>query len=284
MGPPLFLLDNPSADTLLTGIFLAAAGLSAPLLAAWRPAVYPSLLPALVPLLVTLAVTPACLPDLHELAAAGLARGSLPAGARALTMAQNDSLALLLAVRFHNEDLVQQLRSQIDVAARANQEKTRFVASAAHDLRQPLHALGMFCATLEQRLQNTPERPLVRNMMNAIESLEESFGAMLDISRLDAGIVEAAPQTFPIRDLFRRLYQQFGGDAEARNLALRFRATRRVVRSDPLWLERVLANLVQNALRYTRHGGVLVAARRHARELPWRSGTPVLEFPPTSRK
>jgi two-component system, sensor histidine kinase len=180
-----------------------------------------------------------------------------------LTMAQNDSLALLLAVRFHNEDLVQRLRSQIEVAAHANQEKTRFLASAAHDLRQPLHALGMFCAALQQRMHDTPERPLVRNMMNAIESLEESFGAMLDISRLDAGVVQTAPQTFPIRDLFRRLYQQFGGDAEARNLSLRFRATRRVVRSDPLLLERVLANLVQNALRYTRQGGILVAARRH---------------------
>jgi CheY-like chemotaxis protein/anti-sigma regulatory factor (Ser/Thr protein kinase) len=87
---------------------------------------------------------------------------------------------------------------------------------------------------------------------------------MLDISRLDAGVVQTAAQTFPIRDIFRRLYQQFGGDAEAHNLALRFRATRRIVHSDPLLLERVLANLVQNALRYTRRGGVLVAARRHA--------------------
>jgi two-component system, sensor histidine kinase len=265
VGPPLFLLDNPSADTLLTGVFLAAAGLSAPFLSAWRPAVYASLLPALVPLLVTLAVHTG---SASQISTNALLLTSVTAAVmlllERLTIAQNNSLALLLAVRFHNEDLVQQLRSQIDVAARANQEKTRFVASAAHDLRQPLHALGMFCATLEQRLQNTPDRPLVRNMMNAIESLEESFGAMLDISRLDAGIVQAAPQTFPIRDVFRRLYQQFGGDAEARDLALRFRATRRIVRSDPLLLERILANLVQNALRYTRRGGVLVAARRHA--------------------
>src|SRR5947209_18708393 len=99
-------------------------------------------------------------------------------------------------------------------------------------------------------------------MMIAIESLADSFGAMLDISRLDAGVVQPLPQTFPIRDIFRRLYQQFGGDAEARNLALRFRATRRVVQSDPLLLERVLANLMQNSLRYTRNGGVLVTARR----------------------
>lgn len=265
VGPPLFLLEDPAADTLLTGVFLAAAGLSAPLLSAWRPAVYASLLPALVPLLVTLAV--------HTVSASQISTNALLLTSvtaafmlllERLTIAQNNSLTLLLAVRFHNEDLVQQLRSQIDVVARANEEKTRFVASAAHDLRQPLHALGMFCATLEQRLQNTPDRPLVRNMMDAIESLEESFGAMLDISRLDAGIVQTAPQTFPIRDVFRRLYQQFGGDAEARDLAFRFRATRRIVQSDPLLLERILANLVQNALRYTRRGGVLVAARRHA--------------------
>ena len=267
-GAPLLLLDNPSADTWLAGIFLAAAGLSAPLLAAWRPAVRLSLLPALLPLLAMLAMQ-ALRPltgtqplSLNAILLAVLAAAFLLVLER-LTMAQNDSLALLLAVRFHNEDLVQQLRSQIEVAAGANQEKTRFLASAAHDLRQPLHALGMFCATLQQRLSDTPERPLVRNMMSAIESLEDSFGAMLDISRLDAGVVQTVLHTFTVRDLFRRLYQQFGGDAEARGLSLRFRAAGRIVRSDPLLLERVLANLVQNGLRYTRQGGVLLAARRH---------------------
>jgi signal transduction histidine kinase len=266
-GPPLFILADPPAATLLTGIMLAAAGLSAPLVAASRPAVSLSLLPALGPLLLTLMLGPSLgiLPvSTNALLLASLAAAFLLVLLR-LILNQNDSLALLLAVRFRNEDLVQQLRSQIEVAARANQEKTRFVASAAHDLRQPLHALGIFCATLEQRLRDTPERPLVRNMMNAIEALEGSFRAMLDISRLDAGVVQAAPQTFPVRDVFRRLYQQFGGDAEAHNLSLRFRATRRIVHSDPLLLERVLANLVQNSLRYTREGGVLVAARRHPR-------------------
>jgi signal transduction histidine kinase len=266
-GPPLFLIETPSADTLLTGILLAAAGLGAPLVSAWRAAVYISLLPALTPLLVTLAIrafTSVSPVSANSLLLAAVVAAFLLVLER-LTMAQNDTLAALLATRFRNEDLVQQLRSQIEVGTRANQEKTRFVASAAHDLRQPLHALGMFCATLEQRLLNTPEKPLVRNMMRAIESLEDSFGSMLDISRLDAGVVQTVAQTFPIRDIFRRLYQHFGGDAEARDLALRFRASRRVVRSDPLLLERVLANLVQNALRYTRRGGVLIAARRHSR-------------------
>ena len=281
-GAPLFILGNPSTDTLLTAIFLAVSGLSSPLLVASRRAVYLSLLPALVPLLLTLTLGPSLgvwAVSANSLLLASLAAAFLMALLR-LTLNQNDSLALFLAVRFNNEDLVGQLRSQIEVAARANQEKTRFVASAAHDLRQPLHALGMFCAALEQQLQDTPQRPLVRNMMNAIEALEGSFGAMLDISRLDAGVVQAAPQTFPIREVFRRLYQQFGGDAEARGLSLRFRATRRIVRSDPLLLERVLANLVQNALRYTRTGGVLVAARRHPRGVAlevWDTGVGIPE-------
>jgi signal transduction histidine kinase len=285
-GPALFILADASAETLLTGILLAVAGLSAPLVSASRSAVYLSLLPALVPLLLTLTLAPSAgmLPlSAHLLLLAALAAAFLLVLLR-LTLNQNDSLALLLAVRFHNEDLVQQLRSQIVVAARANEEKTRFIASAAHDLRQPLHALGMFCAALEQQLHDTAEKPLVRNMMNAIEALDGSFGAMLDISRLDAGMVQKAPQTFPIRDVFRRLYQQFGGDAEARDLSLRFRATRRIVRSDPLLLERVLANLLQNALRYTREGGVLVAARRHPRGVAlevWDTGVGI---PPAERE
>ena len=257
-GPPLFLSLGFATGGLLSGIWLAAAGLSAPLVAAARPAIYLWMLPSVVPMLFALAVYGSG----EALVLAVLGSTFLLLLLR-LVLEQNDSLIAGLTARFQNEDLVQQLRAQVDLAARANQEKTRFLASAVHDLRQPLHALGLFCAALDQRLHNIPERPLIKNMMASIEALETSFGAMLDISRLDAGVVQVAPQTFPVRDLFRRLYQQFGGDAETRDISLRFRAVRRLVLSDPQLLERVLANLVQNALRYTRHGGVLVAARRH---------------------
>ena len=269
-GALLFVHANPLAPAWLSVVFLAIPSLSVPLLCAWRPAIYALLIPALLPLVAALINSPLL---------AAITAGFLLVLER-LSIARNSSLALLLAVRFRNEELVRQLRSQIEAVARANQEMTRFVASAAHDLRQPLHALGMFCATLEQRLMNAPEKPLVRNMMKAIESLEESFGAILDISRLDAGTVQKAPQDFPIRDVFRRLYQRFGGEAESRGLALRFRATRRVVLTDPLLLERVLANLVQNALRYTRRGGVLVAARRHSHAVAlevWDTGVGIPE-------
>lgn len=257
-GPPLFLSLGVATGGLLSGIWLAAAGLSAPLVAAARPAIYLWMLPSVVPMLFALAAYGSG----EALVLAVLGSTFLLVLLR-LVLEQNDSLIAGLTARFQNEDLVQQLRAQVDLAARANQEKTRFLASAVHDLRQPLHALGLFCAALDQRLHNIPERPLIKNMMASIEALETSFGAMLDISRLDAGVVQVAPQTFPVRDLFRRLYQQFGGDAETRDISLRFRAVRRLVLSDPQLLERVLANLVQNALRYTRRGGVLVAARRH---------------------
>ena len=256
-GPPLFLSQELATSGLLTGIWLAAAGLSAPLVAAVRPAIYLLLLPALAPLLFALSLFGSG--EAFVLATLGSVFLLL---LLRLVLEQNDALRAGLAARYQNEDLVEQLRTQVEVAARANQEKTRFLASAVHDLRQPLHALGLFCAALDRRLEGIPERPLIKNMMSSIEALETSFGAMLDISRLDAGIVKAEAQSFPVRDLFRRLYQQFGGDAEARDISLRFRAARRLVLSDPQLLERVIANLVQNALRYTRQGGVLVAARR----------------------
>jgi two-component system, sensor histidine kinase len=256
-GPPVFLSLGFATGGLLSGIWLAAAALSAPLVAAARPAIYLWLVPSVVPLLFALALYGSG----EALVLAVLGSTFLLLLLR-LVLEQNDSLAAGLAARFRSEDLVELLQAQVDLAARANQEKTRFLASAVHDLRQPLHALGLFCAALDQRLHNIPERPLIKNMMASIEALETSFGAMLDISRLDAGVVRVAPQTFPVRDVFRRLYQQFGGDAEARDISLRFRAVRRRVLSDPQLLERVLANLVQNALRYTQAGGVLVAARR----------------------
>lgn len=178
-------------------------------------------------------------------------------------------LALLEQHRWHQhqvrmidrDDRTNGLAQQRDAALKADQEKSRFLAIASHDLRQPVHALGLFAATLEKRLQGTPEEPLVRNIMRSIEGLERSFNAMLDISRLDAGTVAPNLQAFPLRDLFRRLHMQFAGQAEADGLGLRFSPGGKTVTSDPQLLERILGNLVQNALKYTETGGVVLVAR-----------------------
>ncbi|OWQ48185.1 hypothetical protein CDL60_06280 [Roseateles noduli] len=148
-----------------------------------------------------------------------------------------------------------------DGAIRADQEKSRFLAIASHDLRQPVHALGLFAASLERRLQGTEEEPLIRNVMRSIEGLERSFNAMLDISRLDAGTVEPNLQHFTLRDLFRRLHMHYAGQAEGAGLGLRFSPGGKSVTSDPQLLERILGNLIQNAIKYTEEGGVVVVAR-----------------------
>ena len=180
---------------------------------------------------------------------------------------QNHVLSSTLRAQFENAALVRRLNEQMDLTAAASKDKSRFLAAASHDLRQPLHALSFFGSTLEKRMANSPDLPLIFNMMRSIEALDKSFNAILDVSKLDAQAVEPHQQLFPLRDLFRRLQMSFGGQAEEAGLQLHFKPGGKVVKSDPQLLERALANLVQNGLRYCRTGGVVVLARN------WRGGT-----------
>ncbi len=157
-----------------------------------------------------------------------------------------------------------ELERELAEARRTDEEKSRFLAIASHDLRQPVHALGLFAATLHKRLQRSPEEPLARNLMLAIDGLDRSFNAMLDISRLDGGALMPRLQTFPLRDMFRRLHMQYAGQAEFAGLGLRFSPGGKSVTSDPQLLERIVGNLVQNAIKYTSRGGIVVVARSTA--------------------
>jgi two-component system, sensor histidine kinase len=168
------------------------------------------------------------------------------------------------------------LQSERDAALRADQDKSRFVAIASHDLRQPVHALGLFAATLQKRLTNTPDEALARNFLRAVDDLEHSFSSMLDISRLEAGCDAPLAHTFPLRDLFRRLHMQYAGHAEVSGLGLRFSTGGKSVTSDPQLLERIVGNLIQNAIKYTTQGGVVVVARStrtHINIEVWDTGT-----------
>ena len=180
---------------------------------------------------------------------------------------QNHVLSSTLRAQFENAALVKRLNHQMELTAAASKDKSRFLAAASHDLRQPLHALSFFGSTLEKRMANSPDLPLIYNMMRSIEALDKSFNAILDVSKLDAQAVEPHLQLFPLRDLFRRLQMSFGGQAEEAGLQLRFKPGGKVVKSDPQLLERTLANLVQNGLRYCRSGGIVVLARN------WKGGT-----------
>ena len=177
------------------------------------------------------------------------------------------NLELEERVRAANAEL--QLRLAQTEAAREQAEqasiaKSRFFASASHDLRQPLHSLGLFTSALDEHLTSPQARATARSIQESISALESLFDSLLDLSRLDAGVITVQPRNVALQGLFDRLGREFHAEAAERELRLRFVPTRAVVRTDPLLLERILTNLVANALRYTRRGGVVVGVRRRA--------------------
>ncbi len=156
------------------------------------------------------------------------------------------------------------MRTARDGAERANRGKTTFLAAASHDLRQPIHALGLYMGSLRQRPLEAAARDIVDRMQGSVAALESLLNALLDISRIDAGVLVPQPRAFDLGALLHRLADEFAHEAAAR--ALRFSSrvggagTARAL-ADPMLVERVLRNLIANAVKYTRSGGVLVTCR-----------------------
>lgn len=182
------------------------------------------------------------------------------------------SLCETIRLRQENSDLVQDLREQRDRARAADQAKSRFLAAASHDLRQPIHALGLFVGALAALAERGPvdarqARDIATRLRAMLGNLGDLLNGLLDISRLDAGVVPVAREPISLRKLFGDLQGEFAGTASERNLRWRVRESRLWVDSDPLLLRRVLDNLLSNAFRYTRSGSVLLGCRRRGREL-----------------
>lgn len=159
------------------------------------------------------------------------------------------------------------LAAKKEEAERANTAKSRFFAAASHDLRQPLHALGLFGEALKQRVAAGELETLANQISSSIASLETLLNALLDASRLDAGSIEVRKRHFPANQLFEHIQQQYEGPAGIKGLKLKVRPTNWILHSDPVLLERILINLVSNALRYTPAGRILVAGRRRGNSL-----------------
>ena len=199
------------------------------------------------------------------------ARTQLPPAGEvgALAAGVNDMAEALQAHRDELEKRIcaatADLAAKKDMAERANYAKSRFFAAASHDLRQPLHALSLFVAALKARHQPPETQTLIDNIEAATGAMELLFNALLDISRLDAGTIEAHPVHFSLRKLLGELDKQFGALATEKQLRLHFRPCDVTLYSDPLLIERILANLIANAIRYTDDGGILVACRWRGR-------------------
>jgi len=166
-----------------------------------------------------------------------------------------------LLMRFEKESLAEQLSQQMAVTQHLSEEKTRFFAAASHDLRQPLHAIALFGAVLEKGLAGCPEHAHALRLMDSVRALGTSLDTMLDVSLLDAGVMTPDLQATMLNPVFQQLNQMFTSRAEQKGLQLRLRASHLWVETDRNLLLRMLVNLVENAIKYTPRGGVLVVAR-----------------------
>lgn len=160
------------------------------------------------------------------------------------------------------QEATAELRAQKAQAESATLAKSRFLAAASHDLRQPLHALSLLVEALQERVPDGEAKRLAEHIESSASTMGSLLNALLDLSRLDAGVVEARPECFPLDRVLENVERQFAPVAAVKGLRLAVSRTRTWIYSDPALLERILSNLVSNALRYTDAGGVLVGARR----------------------
>ncbi|RRH98104.1 hybrid sensor histidine kinase/response regulator [Mesorhizobium tamadayense] len=181
------------------------------------------------------------------------------------------AISLENRVRTRTEELHATLRrleqSNIDLSAAkeyaelANLSKTRFLAAASHDVLQPLNAAHLSVSALAEVQTSEEGKKLVRQVERSLETMEDLLRTLLDISKLDAGVVQPEICDVSLETLFSSLRSDFLPEAGKKGLSLKFRPVNLVVRSDRTLLRRILQNILSNALRYTRSGGVLVGTR-----------------------
>ncbi len=180
------------------------------------------------------------------------------------------SLVIDITDRVEAETRLEQARLESE---NANKAKSKFLAAASHDLRQPLHAIGMFLSALEDRRGKVKSEEaetdlrIINNISDSLEALRGLLNALLDISKLDAGVMKAEISPVMLQPLMERLIKQYTGRADEKGLKLKSFCPNVAVRSDPVLLERVLSNFLSNAVRYTEEGGVLIGVRTRGEEV-----------------
>ncbi len=157
------------------------------------------------------------------------------------------------------------MRVARDAAQAANSAKSRFLAAASHDLRQPIHALGLYLGSIARDGTGSPARDTLQRMGESLTALQTMLGALLDVSRMDAGVVVPQVDAFDLTHVLRRLGDEFGPLAERKGLRLAIHGVPDSqglqARSDPVLVERIMRNLLANAVQYTSSGGVLLSWR-----------------------
>lgn len=188
-----------------------------------------------------------------------------------MAMARNMSIHTKKTIFLHldNQDLIEKLeietnkvRAAQEVAEMESQAKTKFLAAASHDIRQPIHALGLFLDVFSRSGLSDYQQKVLHNANSAFDACVEMLNTLLDFSKVDAGIVDVQVRPFPLQPLLNKLENEMAPLAENKNIYYRSKETSAVVVSDPNILELILRNLLSNAIRYTESGGLLIACRQ----------------------
>lgn len=166
-----------------------------------------------------------------------------------------------IKLQFENRSLIHELRQALTQTDDANRAKSIFLASASHDLRQPLHALGLLIETFGRSKLSEQQAELYGHMMSSVESTRGMLDSLLNISKLDAGAISADPKPFFIQTIFNKLETEIAPTADEQGLIYRSRDTIAAANSDALIVELIIRNLIANAIRYTDTGGLLIACR-----------------------
>ena len=179
-----------------------------------------------------------------------------------------------IALKLENDRLVAKLRAESqralaaqEAAEQADRDKSRFLAAASHDLRQPLHAMGLFLESLQRSPLNEHQQTVLKHAHAASGAAAEMLTTLLDYSRLEAGVVKVRPVAFAVQPLLTALEQEFGVQADTAGLVYRTRETSAAAFADRSLVGLVMHNFISNALRYTARGGVLIACRTRSKRL-----------------
>jgi signal transduction histidine kinase/CheY-like chemotaxis protein len=180
----------------------------------------------------------------------------------AVSVKANKEFKQFSGLRIRTEILAQDLHRQKEIAEQASLAKSTFLAAASHDLRQPVHAMGLFVGALRSVPMPPQGQRLLEQLEQSINAMDGLFSAILDISRLDARIVEVHRRCFAIGPLLDRICRDYEEEARVKELSLTCKYSSVIIESDPVLVERILRNLISNAVRYTSQGRIVVGCRR----------------------
>jgi signal transduction histidine kinase/CheY-like chemotaxis protein len=258
-GSALYMLDLGSTEVLvLTALTLGGVMAGAISVLSYLLSVYVGFaLPIAIPLALHFFTQ-----EPEGIAVIGLMVLVFLAGCVYFALVFNGVVTQTLRLKYANDALLLDLQHQKQIAEDANVAKSKFLAAASHDLRQPLHALNLLIEALKRSCGDRERTAIYPRVEQSLDALGKLFNALLDISRLDAAAVTPEPEDFRLAGLLHRCVREQEAEAHRKGLRLRCRHCAALVRTDPLLLERVVRNLISNAIRYTDQGGVLIACRK----------------------